>query len=247
MIVNNTTIRRGLKVMFFIVACGLCVSAKSQDTTDVDGYSLMTEAVAGCPELNIRDAIERLSSGRQNEMAEARTMLRNRALRSRACRAQIIEALLHALNKPNLNFELDRASYFLWRGGASLLGELKALEAVRLLIEHLDLNDGLFSASMVHQPAITGLIAMGPIAIPQLRQALLNNHNSNIRIAAAFCLTSVGGNPAMNALREGLHSEPNQCVSRFIRLSIVVLKGKKNASADQLKVRGEWLMAFRCN
>jgi hypothetical protein len=99
---------------------------------------------------------------------------------------------------------------------------------------------------MMHQPAIVGLIAMGPIAIPQLRTALLSSSNPNIRIAAAFCLTSIGGDSAMMALRKALRSEQNHCVSRFVDLSIVVFEGKKNPPTEQIKDRQEWLMAFRC-
>ena len=61
------------------------------------------------------------------------------------------------MNKPELNFVTDRSSYFLWRNGTAILGDLKAVESLDLLIEHLDASDGFFSASMVHQPAVLGI------------------------------------------------------------------------------------------
>jgi HEAT repeat protein len=237
MIVQRFTAYPGL--VFILIACGLFVSVETQAASAFTGSAV-------CSQIDIQNAIEKLSLGRESEVAQARSTLRNYAQRSRACKVEIINSLVKTLNKPNLNFELDQSSYFLWRGAAPLLGKLQASEAIPIFIEHLDLNDGIFSASMMHQPAIVGLITMGPSAIPQLRIALLSSSNPNIRIAAAFCLTSMGGDSAMMALRKALRSEQNRCVSRFVDLSIVVLEGKKNPPTEQIKDRQEWLTAFRC-
>jgi HEAT repeat protein len=219
----------------------------SQEARYINIRLALTDLAPGCSEMVIKDAIYWLSSGRHGEMIQGQIKLRDKAQESRACKAKIVYYLLNDLDKPNLNFELDRASYFLWRGAVRLLGEWRAAEAIPVFIEHLALNDGTFSASMVHQPAIIGLISMGPIAMPQLRTALLNNGNADIRIGAAFCLTSLGGNAARRVLTEALRSESNECVRRFIVLSVVVLDGKRKPPLLQLKKRQEWMAAFRCH
>src|SRR6185369_4616813 len=112
---------------------------------------------------------------------------------SPACRTETISQLIRAMDKPNLSFVMDRPSYFLWLNGAVILGDLKAVECLDLLIEHLDLNDGFFSASMVHQPAILGIEKMGTLAVPKLRVALEQHPRREIRLATALCLADIGG------------------------------------------------------
>jgi len=147
------------------------------------------------------------------------------------------------MNIPDLNFELNGPSYFLWRRGATILGKLQAIEALDFLIDHLDLNDGFFSASMVHQPAVHGVEAMGSVAVPKLSLAVQHHMNRNIRLAAALCLVDIGGQAAMEALRAALHSESDSCVRRFIELSLE----KPGTGIEAPELLRQRLMAFRCD
>jgi len=85
------------------------------------------------------------------------------------------------------------------------------------LIKHLDKNDGFFSASMVHQPAVLGIEKMGSLAVPKLRNAL-QYPKREIRLATALCLADIGGAEALAALKDALNTETDQCVRRFITL-----------------------------
>jgi HEAT repeat protein len=166
------------------------------------------------------------------------------------CRKEIIRELLRAMNEQNPNVETDRSSYFLWSNGAAILGDLKAVEALDLLIEHLDLNDGFFSASMAHQPLVLGLEKMGIVAVPKLGIALQHHMSRDIRLSAALCLADIGGTEAMDALKKALDTETDQCVRRFITLSLPRPAGglttKERLASDDGEVLRQRLLAFRC-
>jgi len=153
------------------------------------------------------------------------------------CRAKTIEELVLAMNKPHLDFQADRPSFFQWSTAASVLGELKAVEALDFLIDHSNLNDGEFSASMSHQPAIGAIIKMGSAAVPKLSDALKHNQNREIRLAVALCLSAIGGQEATEALKQALATESDKCVRRFVELSLAY------PTVDVLQER---LLAYRC-
>ena len=67
----------------------------------------------------------------------------------------------------------------LWREGARLLGDLKASESVDLLLSHITMTGGGWSSTMTHQPALEGIIRMGPLAIPKLERLLRNSDLAN--------------------------------------------------------------------
>jgi hypothetical protein len=199
-------------------------------------------------------AVGQLSSGDYNQIQKARNTLMNLVLRSSACRQEVVRALIKAMDKPNLDFERKPSDYYLWREGSQFLGELKATEALDLLISHLDMTKGFHSASMVFQPAILGVRQMGHAAIFKLAIALKQNPKERIRMAAAYCLTSIGGQSAMNALKEAREGESNPCVAKFILVSLNTFsyKSKSGISFDTeapqatTEARQSWLMAFQC-
>ena len=200
-------------------------------------------------------AVDTFTSGGYLQIQEARDSLLRNASESAACRTAVIRTLMDRMDQPGLDLESDTPSYLIWREGATLLGELKASEALDLLISHLHLNDGYHSSSQVHQPAIPGVLALGDIAIPKLEIALRENANPRLRLAAAYCLTSIGGRAAMKALAEARKTESDGCVSRFINVSLGTFVHKSKAGqmlfdtaapkAD-IQKRTQWLAAFEC-
>jgi hypothetical protein len=102
---------------------------------------------------DIRAALQRLSSGEYTQIELGRNTLLSHAKKSLACRKEVVAGLMERMDKPDLDFERDLLNYFVWREGSQLLGELKATEALDLLISHLDLTNGLHSASKVFQLA----------------------------------------------------------------------------------------------
>ncbi|MGH9967131.1 MAG: HEAT repeat domain-containing protein [Pyrinomonadaceae bacterium] len=203
---------------------------------------------------DIRTALQRLSSGEYTAIEQGRYTLLGRAKKSPPCRKEVVRALMESMDKPDLNFEREISSYFVWREGSQLLGELKATESLDLLISHLDLTNGLHSSSKVFQPAILGVRQMGPAAIPKLAVALLQSPKAGVRMAAAYCLTDIGGVSAMNALRHAQDGEANKCVSRFISISLSTFSYKSNGRSSfdneapqaNIDARRNWLTAFEC-
>ena len=181
-------------------------------------------------------------SGSYDDAQRARATFLRAASKSARCKRQIVSSLMKAMDRPGLDITRDQASYYLWREGSTLLGELKASEALDLLISHMGMNDGEWSVSMVHQPALGGIIEMGPIAIPKLR-AVLNSPDPASRHDAVYCITQIGGPSAVQTLKQALPSESDKCVKRFIQASIKSLDNEKKKLQD----KGEWLLAFLCN
>jgi len=149
---------------------------------------------------------------------------------------------MKAMDQPNLNFRDDPASLQLWRWGAEVLGDLKATEALDLLISHLNLTGWTFSMSMSHQPALGGVIKIGPAAIPKLDQILKHSSDPTMRHSAVYCIATIGGLSAVTSLEESLRSESDRCVRRFIKASLDSFDEN-----GQIKNRGEWFSGFACN
>ncbi|MDX6404610.1 MAG: hypothetical protein QOH70_2065 [Blastocatellia bacterium] len=243
-------------VLNFSATCGSLTSENGHLPNIGFGSTPSRTSNSGCDtDLYIQTALQKLTSGEYTEIEQARNNLLGYAKKSSACRNEVIRSLMKDMDKPDLNLEKQSSNYYLWREGSQLLGELKALEALDLLISHLHLTNGLHSASMVYQPAILGVRQMGPQAVPKLSIALRQSPNPNIRIAAAYCLTSIGGISAMNALKSVQDSESNKCVAGFIALSMKTFSYKAKSgllmfdnAAPQANVnaRKDLLTAFEC-
>jgi hypothetical protein len=180
--------------------------------------------------VDIHLGIKRLSIN-GSEGGQAYRSLVSAAQDSPGCRKEVINELIRAMNKPDVDLEADRPSFFLWKNGAQLLADLKAVEGLDMLIDHLKDSDGMFSASMWHQPAVGGVIGMGIIAVPKLVAALNEKPDPQLRVYTALCLVNIGGPDAMDALKRVAISDPHECVRHFIKLSIV-------SPEDQIKADG---------
>jgi len=171
---HNTTFMLGSNGSFSSHAC----SAQDEISENIEGLSRET--------LEVANPANRLVAV---------------ANRSAECRAEVIEATVRAMNKPDVILA-DRATFCLWSNGSYVLGSLKAVEALDFLIDHLDLNDGHFSASMSDQPLISGVIRMGPVAVPKLHDALTHKERRTVRLSVVLCLNNIGGQEATDALKQ---------------------------------------------
>lgn len=203
----------------------------------------------------IRLALNNLPSREYAQVERARNMLLGYAKKSSACRNEVIRALMKEMDKPNLDFERDVVAYLVWREGSQLLGELRATEALDLLIAHLDMTNGFHSSSQAFQPALLGVRQMGETAIPKLAVAIRENPQPSVRKAAAYCLTEIGGIAAMEVLKQAQASEYNECVARFIDISLSTFGYKSksgrilfdnDAPQADAEARRNWLTAFEC-
>jgi HEAT repeat protein len=185
--------------------------------------------------------LKSMSQSISAEATSARQELLNTAAASAQCKAEIVSILMKAMDKPNLDFREDIESYYLWRNGAEILGELQASEALQLLISHLNLKGWDFSMTMKHQPAIGGVIKIGAPALPQLDEALRRNPDRSMRLSAVFCIATIGGPSAMRSLNEAFSTEPDECIRRFIKASL-----DNFDEAGQIKNRADWSSSFAC-
>ena len=191
----------------------------------------------------ISNALRQFTSENASEILQAYDLLLAKSGESQRCRAEVVAALMKALDRPNLDFTADRDSYYLWRYGAELLGELKATEALDLLIPRLVLvNKMAFSTSMNHQPALKGVVKMGAAAIPKLDAALRSNPDTGVRFYSVVCIAMIGGPGAASSLREASNSESDECVRHIISVSLANFDDNGN-----LKDRSRWFSSLACD
>jgi hypothetical protein len=193
---------------------------------------------------DLLNAVQKLSEGGYSEFERTKELFLKDAGRSPRCRENIIAALMNAMQESDPNYKSNRDTYFLWRYGSELLGELKAVEALDLLISHMGFTFGSFSSSMRHQPVLYGVICMGGVAIPKLAAVLQENPDRDMRMYAVFCLSRIGGQSAMTVLRGAFPSESDKCVSEFIRVVVKAFDNKLRPNQITMKDQDEWYTAF---
>ncbi|HYR75946.1 MAG TPA: HEAT repeat domain-containing protein [Pyrinomonadaceae bacterium] len=190
----------------------------------------------------LSNALRDLASGDPPKVDQANSELLNKSKLSAKCRTEVVAALMQAMDKPNLDSNFDSSNFYLWRYGAEILGDLKAAEALDLLISHLNLHDPVFGSPLLsNHPAQLGVITMGPIAIPKLGEALKHNGDPKIRYAAIYCIANIGGQSAVSALKEALVSESDECAKRLIQVSLDSFDEKGN-----IKNTAQWFGRFKC-
>ena len=103
---------------------------------------------------------------------------------------------------------------------------------------------------MVHEPVVLAVVSMGEVAVPKLAFAVRHNPNKRIRLAAAFCLGDIGTAAAIEEMKSALNSETEECVRRFITLT---LPGRVDTAGSNRRITaadGELLrqriVAYRC-
>src|SRR5215204_2936254 len=191
-------------------------------------------------------AVRNLSFGRYGDQQKAVTLLKADANQSVTCRKQVITNLLSAMDQPNLDFTAGTPQFYVWHYGTQLLGELKAVEALDILIANFDRHDG-SGFPLNHYPALGGVIKMGEIALPKLGAVLRDNPDRYIRRHAVFCIAQIGGESADKILRQALHAESDPCVALCIRASLIAFDNHKRPYYIADESRTRWYTTFTCN
>lgn len=190
-------------------------------------------------------ALQTLQVGRYEEQQNALAFLRDRANRSNDCRRQVIKSLMSAMDQPNLDLTGGTSQFFLWHYGTRLLSELKAVEALDLLVANMDLHDGT-PFPFDHHPALGAVIDMGEIALPKLQRLLLENSDRYTRQYAVFCIAQIGGQLARQILTNAINKESDPCVSSCIRASLNSFKNKRRPNHISDVGRTAWYSTFLC-
>ena len=160
------------------------------------------------------------------------------------CRTQVVQALMKAMDQAS-NTTDQIENYFMWENGASLLVELKATEALDLLIANIDLTDG-FESSLNDFPAFVAILKIGKPAFPKLEIVLRNDSVPYRRKFAAFAIAYIGGSQAKRILTRALPGETDPCVEKLLRLSVQAFDNKAKPNHISPAMRGKWLSAFHC-
>jgi hypothetical protein len=139
--------------------------------------------------------------------------------------------------------ELER--YPMWDNGARVLAELRAVEALDLLIANLGFTDD-FSISMSHYPSVSAVIDIGAPALYKLELVLHQNPDPNMRKLATFCIALIGGAKARVALTKALSNETDKCLRTFLTLSLEMFDNKVKPNHILREKDGRWYSAFYC-
>jgi HEAT repeat protein len=167
---------------------------------------------------DIDPLIDDIYSCNQEERSAAKQKLLKIAAQSDELRAAVIAALARILEDGKLfSQEGINPRAGTWADSADLLGELKAVEAVAILVKRLDYNAGKNGAD--DYPAINALIKIGADTIPSLTAALLAARSPIVRANAAKALGQLGGADAHAALERALLTETDDKVINSIWLS----------------------------
>jgi hypothetical protein len=192
-------------------------------------------------------ALRDLSLGRTfNVQQEALAFLRANANKSTTCRNQVVTGLLAEMDQPNIDLTGGQPQFYLWHYGTKLLGELKAVEALDLLIANLDRDDGT-PFPFDHHPALVTVIDMGEISLPKLQQVLKETSDPATKRYAVFCIALIGGDNAQKILKEALGSESDPCLVSCIRATLNAFVNKRRPNQITAESRTEWYTTFMCN
>ena len=228
------------QLVFFLCFAVLVVSAVETSLGRTNGQAKQRVARCLTPD-RLAEAVNSLSRD-YNQSQVGQDVLRKASRRSSTCRQLVIAAVMRAMDKPDLDISRNQASADLWREGALLLGDLKAMQSLDLLLSHISMTDGEWSSTMVHQPALEGIIRMGPAAIPKLKK-LLRHQEWQTRHDAVFCIANIGGPAALRAIKAAVPYESHSCVKGLMLASIKVIDVKHGGMKTD---NGEWARAFMC-
>jgi hypothetical protein len=215
------------------------------------GLGQSVSAASGLDQVCLSDnevsgALRTLSSGIYADQQKAMDLLTANANRATVCRTHVITSLMSAMDQPNLDLTGGTPQFFLWHYGTRLLGELKAVEALDLLISNFELHDGT-PFPLNHHPALGGVIDMGEVALPKLETTLSRNPDRYTRRYAVFCIALIGGQSASQILNEALKSETDPCVTSCINASLKAFNNKRRPHQISDEMRTTWYTTFLCN
>lgn len=136
------------------------------------------------------------------------------ASKSEECRRQVVEAAVNVMSDPEAKEESSIAHR--WLTAVYVLGELRATEAIDILVKNLDQTgqNGVIMSLHFH-PVATALAKTGEPAIPRLIEALADE-NIDIRRQAASTLATIGGTPF--TYRDRSHNRGGETNTAFAML-----------------------------
>lgn len=194
-------------------------------------------------ELNERFGALRLQG---SELTKAFRSLLAKARTSPECRTTMIQELIKGMEQARKTLDNTYDDYRFFDNGASLLAELKATEALDMLVANIDVNDK-YGSGLDDFPALVAILKIGRPAIPKLRTLLNNDSEPGRRKFAALATAYIGGVQAKRALAAALPHETDPCVKKFLAVSLRAFDNKERPNRVSSALNGQWLRAFYCN
>jgi hypothetical protein len=241
---------RTIFLLTFSLAIASAFIWVATDPVDARTSETIRQSVGSAPcflDTELRESIATLKQQGGAEVATVSESLLTKARSANGCRIQVVQALIDSMAQATNPTANQYENFFLWLHGASLLADLKATEALDLLIANIDFTDG-WSASISesHFPALVAILRIGQPAIRKLQNVVSNDSEPDRRKFAAFCLAYIGGGQAKMALKSALSRETDPCVKGFLEISLKGFDNKTRPNHITSALNGKWLAAFYC-
>jgi HEAT repeat protein len=172
------------------------------------------------PEQLLRQATSKCVGQRHKAM----NGLQKLAAKDSKMRRMVVEGLMKILDTDNIPFGA-------WADAAELLGEVKANEAIPILVRHIDFTDGTVGLSLAHFPAVRALASIGDPALKALSESL-DNPRGSARSATARAFAAIGNPDVLPALRKALERETDENAKVELRSAIARLERLKQSKND---------------
>ena len=242
---------RPILFVTFLVSIGFAVILLAIDAGDTRASETITQSARSVKcfhDTELRESIAILKQQGGADVEKVSESLVGKARTDSGCRIQVVQALISSMSQATNPTANQYENFFFWTHGAAVLADLKATEALDLLIANIDFTDG-WSAkiSESHFPALVAILRIGEPAIPKLGNVLSNDSESHRRKFAAFCIAYIGGGQAKIALKSALMRETDPCVKGFLRVSLKAFDNKTKPNHISSALNGKWLAAFYCH
>lgn len=204
-----------LQLMSFLALIAICAGA--------NGRALCATSVRVDECREAASSITKLGSADQRKRERAKKSILLLASRSSSFSQCVIKKTLKIVTEvstaPDRGVELFwkfPGRFQEWSEAADILGTLRALEAMDVLIDCLDCNDGRFGLGIGRFPATRAIVKFGDQAVPKLAAAL-QQKPPGIRVMAAQALRTIGGEKARLIVLQALKRETDKSVADTIR------------------------------
>ena len=212
---------------FVLIAVG-----KEQEGSPCD--SILPSQIEQRVDCVIRTVYPRVTAGRHGTKVDmggygirrdaARTLL-SIAHESSEARERVFQELIRLLGTPAIQ---DGDYSAVWSCACSVLGTLKAAEAIDVLSSNLDKQHGSITLSLLAYPSASALVKIGEKAVPKLKEQLLRTDpRFGVRVLAAQALGDIGGQAAKEALEAGLTTEDNWFARKMIEASLLSIEKQR--------------------
>lgn len=196
----------------------------------LEGYRTADRHTTSQHQTRLEQLIVDLYSKDNANRRETRNKLVTLARQSPASQARVINRLIEVLE--DARDIMDKSRYQTWYDAAEIVGELRAVEAIDVLVKYLDFTDGVVGFPLANRPAVNALVGIGKPAVPNLISALLEREGTRIRINAAEALGFIGTRQARKGLQRALVSEQDKSAVCEIgrALSLISRRGRAKRS-----------------